>query len=161
MENRRDARAPFSGVFENQDAPVVQMDFGCFPCRRLVEPVWVRLIGIPGTIEPIEIGFFVGDPFLDRLPGRFDRFHGLDVKGRRWWARKLDDAFPKAVEAEEELDLLGAFDGTGEFHGCLAARALERVGTPDFEDEVAPEGAHGAGGLFWRGGDEEDLGLGI
>ena len=70
----------------------------------------VRLIGIPGTIEPIEIGFFVGDPFLDRLPGRFDRFHGLDVKGRRWWARKLDDAFPKAVEAEEELDLLGAFE---------------------------------------------------
>ena len=121
----------------------------------------VRLIGIPGTIEPIEIGFFVGDPFLDRLPGRFDRFHGLDVKGRRWWARKLDDAFPQAMEAEEELDLLGAFDGTDKFHGSLAARALERVGTPDFEDEVAPEGAHGTGGLFWRSGDEEDLGLGI
>jgi hypothetical protein len=44
------------------------MDFWCFPCRRLVEPVWVRLIGLPGSIEPIEIGFFVGDPFLDRLP---------------------------------------------------------------------------------------------
>ena len=49
-------------------AAVVQMDFWCFPCRRLVEPVWVRLIGLPGSIEPFEIGFFVGDPFLDRLP---------------------------------------------------------------------------------------------
>ena len=113
------------------------MDFGCLPClayffakaskHTLVEPVWVRLIGIPGTIEPIEIGFCVRDPFLDRLPGRLDRFHGLDVK-RRWrWARELDDAFPQAEEPQKKFDLLGAFDGTGEFHGSFAARALERV----------------------------------
>ena len=116
-------------------------------------------MGIPGTIEPLEVRFVVGDPFFDRLPGRLDRFHGLDVKRWRWWARKLDDAFPKAMEAKEEFDLLGAFDGTDEFHGSFAARALERVGTPDFEDEVAPQGTHGAGGLFWGGGDEEDFGL--
>jgi hypothetical protein len=39
----------------------------------------------------------------------------------------LDDALPEAVEAEEEFDLLGAFDGTDEFHGSFAARALERI----------------------------------
>jgi hypothetical protein len=65
------------------------------------------------------------------------------------------------VETEEEFDLLGAFDGTCEFHGSFAARAQERIGTPDFEDEVAPQGTHGAGGLFWWGGDEEDFRLGI
>jgi len=31
------------------------------------------------------------------------------VERRRWWARKLDDALPMAVETEEEFDLLGAF----------------------------------------------------
>ena len=70
-------------LFKNQDATVVQMDFGCFPCGALVEPVWVRLIWIPGTVEPVEIRFFVGDPFLDRLQGWFDRLHGVDVEGRR------------------------------------------------------------------------------
>jgi hypothetical protein len=44
-------------------------------------------------------------------------------------------------------------------HGCFAARALERVGSPDFEDEVAPEGTHGAGALFRGCGDEEDFRL--
>jgi hypothetical protein len=62
----------------------------------------------------------------------------FDVEGRRWWAWELDDAFPKTVETEEEFDLLGALDGTCEFHGSFAARALERVGSPDFENEVAP-----------------------
>ena len=56
------------------------MDFRCFPFRCLVEPVWVRLIGIPGTIEPVKVGFVVGDPFLDRLPGWLDRLHRLDVE---------------------------------------------------------------------------------
>ena len=73
------------------------MDFGCFSCRRLVEPVWVRLIWIPGTVEPIEIRFVVGDPFLDRLPRRFDRLHGLDVEGRRRRARECDDSLPETV----------------------------------------------------------------
>ena len=39
LENRRDARAPFSGVFENQDATVVQLDFLGLPCLSLVEAV--------------------------------------------------------------------------------------------------------------------------
>ena len=73
----------------------------------------------------------------------------------------MDDAFPKAVEAKKEFDLFGALYCTYEFHGSFAARALERIGTPYFEDEVAPQGAHGAGALLWRGGDEEDFRLGI
>ena len=36
-----------------------------------------------GDGETIEVGFFVGDPFLDRLPRWFDRLHGVDVEGRR------------------------------------------------------------------------------
>ena len=35
---------------------------------------------------------------------------------------------------------------------------MERIGTPDFEDEVAPQGTHGFGGLFRWGGDEENFG---
>ena len=117
--------------------------------------------GVPGTVEPVEVGFVVGDPFLDRLPGWLDRLHGLDVERRRRWAGELDDAFPQAVETEEEFDLLGPFDGTCEFHGSFAARALEWIGSPDFEDEVAPEGTHGASALLGRCWDEEDFGLGI
>jgi hypothetical protein len=65
------------------------------------------------------------------------------------------------VEAKEEFDLFGAFDGTCEFHGSFTARALERVGSPDFENHVTPEGTHGFGGLFRWGWDEENLGLEI
>jgi len=55
--------------FENHDATVVQIDFGCLPCRALVEPVWVTIGEISGAVEPVEVGFVVGDPFFDRLPG--------------------------------------------------------------------------------------------
>jgi hypothetical protein len=85
----------------------------------------------------------------------------FDVERRRWWAWELDDSFPQAVEAKEKFDLLGALDGADEFHGSFAARALERVSSPDFEDEVAPEGTHGTGGLLLGCGDEEDFGLEI
>ena len=95
-----------SGGFENQDAAVFQMDFGCLPCLALVESFWIRIGWIPGTVEPVEAGFIVGDPFLDRLPGWFDRLHRLDVEGRRWRARERDDSLPEAVEAEEELSTL-------------------------------------------------------
>ena len=125
-----------SGVFENQDAVVVQLDFGCFPCRRLVEPVWVRLIWIPRTVEPVEIGFFVGDPFLDRLPGWFDRLHGVDVEGRRWRAWECDDSLPEAVEAEEELDFLAADDFADRFLGALAVGAFERIAAPYFSKSL-------------------------
>ena len=150
-----------SGVFENQDAVVVQMDFGCLPCLALVEAVRVGIRWVPGTVEPVEVGFVVGNPFLDRLPRWLDGLHGFDVEGWGWWAWKLDEAFPQAVETKEEFDLLGAFYSTDEFHGSFAARALERVGSPDFENEIPPQGTHGAGALLWRGGDEENFGFEI
>ena len=95
-----------SGVFENQCPAVVQLDFLGFPCLALVVAIWIGIGWIPGTVEPVKIGFFVGDPFLDRLPGRFDRLHGLDVKGRRWRALERDDSLPEAVEAEKKLSTL-------------------------------------------------------
>ena len=94
------------------------------------------------------------DPFADRLPRWLDGFEGLDVEGRVGWRRKVDDALPKSVEAEEELDFAGADDGAGALHGGLAAGTLERVGTPDAEDEIAPERAHGAGGDLGRRRDD-------
>jgi len=54
------------------------------------------------------------------------------------------------VEAEEELDFAGAEESAHDFHRGPAAGALERVGAPDAEDEVAPQRAHGAGGGFER-----------
>ena len=56
-----------------------------------------------------------------------DGLEGFDVEGRvrRW--RKVDDALPQSVEAEEEWDFAGADDGAGALHGGLAAGALERV----------------------------------
>ena len=139
-----------------------------------------RLARVGALVEQVAawLRFVVGNPFPDRLPRRLDGLEGLDVEGRgRWW-RDVDDAlmslplhpsgclrqsmsaplpFPKSVQPEEELDFTSAEEGVHDFHGAFAAMALERVGTPDAEDEVAPERAHGAGGDFgWR---RDDRGL--
>jgi hypothetical protein len=82
-------------------------------------------------MEPVEIGFVVGDPFLDRLLGRFDGLHGVDVEGRRWRAWECDDSLPEAVQAEKKFNFLAADDFAGRFHGALAAGALERVAAPN------------------------------
>jgi hypothetical protein len=50
------------------------------------------------------------------------------------------------VEAEEKLDFFAADHLPDRFHAAFAARAQERVATPDLENEVAPQGAHFAGG---------------
>ena len=64
-----------------------------------------RLAGSGALVEEVEtrLRIVVGDPFADRLPGRFDGLEGLDVEGRVGWRREVDDALPEAVEAEEEL----------------------------------------------------------
>ena len=113
-------------------------------------------------VEQVEalLRIVVGNPFADGLPRRFDGLEGLDVERRVGWWRDVDDSFPKSVEAEEELDFAGADDGAGALHGGLAAGALERVGAPDAEDEVAPERTHGTGGDFGRRGDDGWLGCG-
>jgi hypothetical protein len=63
--NRRDACSPFSGVFENQGAAVGQLDFRCLPRRALIEAVRVWIGWIPATVEPVEVGFVVGDPLFN------------------------------------------------------------------------------------------------
>jgi hypothetical protein len=59
------------------------------------------------------------------------------------------------------FDFLAADDFADQFHDTLAARAFERVAAPCLQDEVTPEGAQLAGGLFRRCRDEEDGGLDI
>ena len=81
-------------------------------------------------VEPVQVRFVIGDPFLDRLPGWLDGLHGVDIEGRRRWAGKMNEAFPEAVEAEEEFDFLAPEDGADGFHGALTAGALERVAAP-------------------------------
>ena len=61
-----------SDVFENQRSTFVQMDFGRLPCLALVEAIRVGIRWVPRTVEPIEAGFFVGDPFLDGSPRRLN-----------------------------------------------------------------------------------------
>ena len=99
-----------SELVENQGSAVVQSELGWLPLGALVEAIGIGIGWIPRTVEPVEVRFVIGDPFLDRQPGRLDRLHGLDVEGRRRRARELDQPFPKAMEAEEELDFLAADD---------------------------------------------------
>ena len=104
-----------------------------------------RRIVIPeGAIEatPLRVGLLVND--FDRLADELYHLH---------------DSLPEAVEAEKKFNFLAADDFADGFHGALAAGALERVAAPNLEDEVAPEGAHVAGGLFRWCGDEKDLRL--
>ena len=112
-----------------------------------------RLAGGGTLVEQVEarLRIVVWNPFADGLPRRFDGLEGLDVEGRVGWWRDVDDSFPKSVEAEEEWDFAGADDGADAMHGGLAAGALERVGAPDAEDEIAPERAHRAGRAKKRG----------
>jgi hypothetical protein len=114
--------------------------------------------GVPFLVEPIEVRVFVRDPLLDGLPRWLDGLHGLDIEGRWWWAWKANDSLPEAEEPEKEFDFLATEDLADGLHGALAARTLEGITAPNFEDEVAPEGAHVAGSAFGRRGDEEDLG---
>ena len=108
-------------------------------------------------VEPVQVRFVIGDPFLNGLPGWLDGLHGVDVEGRRGRAREMDNSLPEAVEAKEEFDFLASDHSAGDLHRSIAAGAEERVAAPHFEDEVAPEGAHVAGSAFGRCGNEEDL----
>ena len=113
---------------------------------------------MPFLVEPVQARIVIRDPLLDGLPRGLNGLHRIDVEGRRGRAWKLDDAFPEAVEPEKEFDFLTIEDLADGLHGALAAGALERFAAPNLENEVAPEGAHVAGGLSGWGGNEEDLG---
>ena len=111
-----------------------------------------RLAGFWALVEQVEARFRIAvwNPFADGLPRWFDGLEGLDVERRVRRRRNVDDAFPKSVEPEEKFDFSSPEEGVHDFHGAFAARALERVGAPDAEDEVAPERAHGTGGDLGR-----------
>ena len=101
-------------------------------------------------------GFVVvgGNPNADGLPGWMDGLEGFDVEWWfRWWG-KADEGLPQAEEAEEKFDFLWADDGFDAPQGASTARALEGIGAPDTENEIAPQGAHGAGGGFGWGGED-------
>jgi hypothetical protein len=72
------------------------LDFLGFPWLALIEAICIGIGWISGTVESVEIGFVVGGPFLDRLPGRLDRLQGLEVEGRRR-ARERDDPLVERV----------------------------------------------------------------
>ena len=78
-------------------------DFFWPPIRTLVELVGLGVACRPFLVEPVQVRFVVGDPFLDGLPRWLHGLHGVDVEGRRWRAREMDNTLPEAVEAEEEL----------------------------------------------------------
>lgn len=116
------------------------------------------MVGVPtGVTDPgysdmvVVIG---GDPLFDGLPGWLDGIEGVDVEGWIGWWRDIDEALPKTEEPQKELDLLGLDEGFDFPHGAFATGALEGIGSPGGEDEVAPKGPHGlgAGGGRW---DEE------
>jgi len=69
------------------------LDFFGLPSLSLIEAVRIGIGWVSRTIEPIEIRFFVGNPFLDGSPGRLDGLETLDVEG--WWRRawKLAERF--------------------------------------------------------------------
>jgi hypothetical protein len=48
------------------------LDFFGLPSLSLFELVRIRISWVPRAIEPIEIWFFVGNPFLNGSPGRLD-----------------------------------------------------------------------------------------
>jgi hypothetical protein len=147
-----------SAVVEDESPAVAERDLFGLPDGTLVVALGLCAGGVPFLVEPVQVRVVIRDPFLDGLPGWLDGFHGIDVEGRRRRAGEMNDAFPEAVEAEEEFDFLATEDLAYGLHGALAAGALEWIAAPNLEDEVAPEGAHVAGSTFGRRGDEEDLG---
>ncbi len=132
-------------------------------CVSVFEGDLDRLAGVGALVEELEtrLRIVVCNPFADGLPRRLDGLEGFDVEGRVRWRWDVDDSFPKSVQAEEEFDFPGAEEGIHDFHRGLAGRALERVGAPDAEDEIAPERAHGTGGDFGRRRDDGRFGCGL
>lgn len=114
---------------KNEDAVLIERDFYRLPRG------FVAVVGV----LPVEGRFIVigRNPLFDGLPGRLDGIESLDVEGwiRRW--RDVDEALPHPQESKEKLDLLGLDEGFDSAHGAFAAGALEGIGSPGGEDEVA------------------------
>jgi hypothetical protein len=70
-----------SGIIEDEGAAVSERDFGWLPRGALVILTGIIPYRLPFLVEPIQIRFVIGNPFLNGLPGWFDGLHGFDVKG--------------------------------------------------------------------------------
>jgi hypothetical protein len=66
-----------SGIFENQGATISERDFGWPPNEALVILLGIIYCRCPFLVEPVEVRFIIGDPFLDGLPGWLDGLHDL------------------------------------------------------------------------------------
>ena len=62
-----------SAIFEDQGAAIAERDFFWPPIRALVEVIGLCAGGVSFLVEPVQVRFVVGDPFLDGLPGWLDR----------------------------------------------------------------------------------------
>jgi hypothetical protein len=97
-----------------------------------------------------------GNPFLDRLPGRFDGFHRLDVERRRWRAREHDDSLPKALAAGAVVGGYGFFAAVVDVEAGVLPR--EEVGEDmemRVEDQIIAEGVDGGDGSEFAVGEIE------
>ena len=93
-----------SAVVEDESPAVVERNLLGLPGGTLVEGIVFALCAgrVPFLIEPVRVRVVIRDPLLDGLPGWLDGLHGVDIEGWRWRARKLDDAFPEILEAEQK-----------------------------------------------------------
>ncbi len=66
-----------SGIFKDQGAAIGMRDFLGLPIWALVEALGLCAGGIPFLVEPVQVRFVIGYPFLDGLPGWLDRLYGL------------------------------------------------------------------------------------
>lgn len=57
-----------SGIFEDQCATIAERDFYGSPIRALVEALGFCASGVPFLVEPVQVRFVIGYPFLDGLP---------------------------------------------------------------------------------------------
>ena len=103
----------------HQDATVAQVNLAEFR----IGPGLVTVVGEPCGFVPEVRRFVIGHPFLDRAFPRDDRLECLDVEGRLWRWRDVDDTRPKSPEAEEEFDMPRAAHAADGLHGRVAACA--------------------------------------
>ena len=132
---------PGSIDIEDEDAIIIERDFSGLPLGFVAV---VRVL-------PVEAGFIVigGDPLFDGLPGWLDGLESLNIEGGIGWWRDVNKALPHPEETKEKLDFFRLNEGFDFPHGAFAAGALEGIGSPGGEDEVAPEGPHGLSVRWW------------
>jgi hypothetical protein len=107
-------------------------------------------------VEPIQIRFLVGNPFLDRLPRWLDGLEGFDVEGRFGRRRDIDDrggpldilaglpisGMPQCIEVRQGVD--------ADVRRLVAWGGFEKVVAAD--GRIARVGKSGDFRLEFRGG---------